>query len=231
MGLADDVRALRDRTLAELAAAHDYYTHTRTVWNLFGSFIPPQGPFQIHNEMTGTIASRDELIALSKRYVDKQLAEATFLQFLTIFESFYGDLVGLWLTAYPQSMGRRTVDFRTILDQPDKDALIRLVVRRELNDVLYDRPTAWFAYLEERANLGVPSADAVGRIAEAKAARDVMLHNRGISNAAYRMKAGDWARTPVGEEVDVAEPYHGTVYRLMLAVVGDLGGSLAAKVA
>jgi hypothetical protein len=34
MALADDIRALRDRALAELAAAHDYSTDTKMSWRI-----------------------------------------------------------------------------------------------------------------------------------------------------------------------------------------------------
>ena len=48
------------------------------------------------------------------------------------------------------------VDFKTILELPDKDAITGLGVRKELNEVLYDPPKAWFAYLEDKAKLGCP---------------------------------------------------------------------------
>ena len=53
------------------------------------------------------------------------------------------------------------VDFRAILDAPDKDAITLLVVNKELNEVLYDRPRGWFAYLEDRAKLGCPTSDEI----------------------------------------------------------------------
>ena len=34
MALADDIRTLRDRVLAELNAAHDYYEETKTAWDI-----------------------------------------------------------------------------------------------------------------------------------------------------------------------------------------------------
>jgi|GEM_PF-5643843 len=34
MALSDDIRVLRDHIQADLAAAHDYYTDTKTAWRI-----------------------------------------------------------------------------------------------------------------------------------------------------------------------------------------------------
>jgi hypothetical protein len=49
------------------------------------------------------------------------------------------------------------------------------------HDYYYERPTGWFAYLNEKVKLGCPTEDEVDRIAEAMASRDVLVHNRGIA--------------------------------------------------
>ena len=54
-----------------------------------------------------------------------------------------------------------------------------------MNEVLYERPSGWFAYLETKVKLGCPSGEEIERIAEAKASRDVLLHKRGIAGKTY----------------------------------------------
>ena len=71
-------------------------------------------------------------------YVAEQLTQATFQQFISIFEHFFFELLRHWLTAYASSLGGRKVDFKAILDAPDKDSITQLVVNKEVNDVLYD---------------------------------------------------------------------------------------------
>src|SRR5437868_972673 len=105
--------------------------------------------------------------------------------------------------AYPQSLSGRKVDFQAVLDASDKHAITLLVVNKELNDVLYDRPTNWFRYLEDRANVGCPTPDEIDRIAEAKASRDVLAHNRGVANKTYESKAGRLARYKDGDRIDL----------------------------
>ena len=229
MALPDDISALRDRVLADLAAAHDYYTDTRIVWDMAQRIIAQGQRFTIRNKTTGTITTQVELAAKARGYVAGQLAESTFQQFISIFENFYIDLLRLWLTTYPGSLGKKTVELRAILELPDKDAITDFVVRKELNDVLYGRPTGWFTYLEEKAKLGCPATDEVDRIAEAKASRDVLVHNAGVANKIYELKAGVLARFHEGDRIDIPEHYHREIWELIRKIVTDVSDAAIAK--
>jgi hypothetical protein len=120
MPLSDDLRSLRDRVLGELTSAHDYYSDTKIAWELVCDHIAAGNSLTIRNPVTGTVTTQKELELRSRGYVTEQLTEATFQQFLALFEVFYFDLLRLWLTAYPRSLGKKTVDFKTRLDLPDK---------------------------------------------------------------------------------------------------------------
>jgi hypothetical protein len=171
MALSDEIRALRDRTLFDLNSAHDYYADTKNAWRFFEDVISEGRTYRSTNTATGTMTTGAELVIKSRGYVSRQLPEATFQQFIALFESFFFDLLKLWLTAYPQSLGGKKLDFKAVLEAPDKDAITELVVTREVNEVMYDRPAGWFAYLESKVNLGCPSPGEIERIAEAKASR------------------------------------------------------------
>ncbi len=123
------------------------------------------------------------------------------------------------------------MDFKAVLDAPDRDAIVLHVVNREINDVMYERPAAWFAYLNERAKLGCPSADEIDHVAEAKATRDVLVHNRGVATRTYVAKAGRLARHADGDTVDLDPPYHRRVWSVFLKVVADVSGAAALKAA
>lgn len=43
------------------------------------------------------------------------LAEATFQQFVAIFENFFFDLLRLWLLAYPRSLADKELRFKDVL--------------------------------------------------------------------------------------------------------------------
>jgi hypothetical protein len=229
VALADDIRALRDRILADLNAAHDYYTETKIAWDIVRQVIAAGHTFSVRNMTTGTMTTQAELASKARGYVAEQLAEATLQQFISLFENFFFELLRLWLLAYPQSLSGKKLDFQAVLDAPDKDAITSRVVDKEVNDVLYDRPTGWFKYLEDKVKLGCPTPDEVDRIAEAKASRDALVHNRGIAGSAYESKAGRLARYKNGERIDITEPYHRETWELVRKIITDLSNAAIAK--
>ena len=135
------------------------------------------------------------------------------------------------MTAYPESLGGKKVDFKVILDAPDKDSITSYVVRKELNEVLYDRPTGWFDYLESKAKLGCPSGRRSTHIAEAKASRDVLVHGRGIAGKTYESKAGTLARWKDGERIAITDQYHRETWSLLRKVIADVSNAGIAKFA
>lgn len=230
MPLADDIRAVRDRAITELIAAHDYYADTKAAWQFFGDAIQTGYQFSKTNAVTGTTTSETELLGRIPGYVDERLAEATFLTFLSIFEAFFTDFVRAWLRAYPQNLAATDpVPVDVILDAADKAEIATFVIDRAVGGLMYRKPADWFAYLDKKLKLGCPSADEVERFAEAKATRDVLIHNRGVVNEVYAAKAGHRARYAVGEQVDVPEPYHREVWDLLQKIVADLADAVAAK--
>lgn len=231
MVLADEIRALRDRALADLDSAHDYYSDTKIAWQLVRNLIAAGHSFINRNTLTGTVTSQADLATKARGYVAEQLNEATFQQFVAIFEHFLFELLRLWLTAYPGSLGGKKLDFKLVLDSPDKDSIIALVVRKELNEVLYDRPAGWFDYLESKARLGCPSVDEIERIAEAKASRDVLVHGRGIVGKTYESKAGNLARWKDGDRISITDQYHREIWGLLRKVISDVSAAGIVKVA
>lgn len=230
MALAEDIRLLRDRVLADLNAAHDYYTDTKAAWRIVHKVVQAGHTFSIRNMTTGTVTTQADLASKSRGYVVEQLAEATFQQFVSIFENYFVDLLRLWLMAYPQNLLTKKVDLKDVLDAPDKDAITLLVVNKELIEILYKRPADWFAYLEARAKLGCPIQNDIDRIAEAKASRDVLVHSRGVASQIYESKAGSLARYKVGQRIDIPEHYHRETWELIHKLVTDISNAAIAKV-
>jgi hypothetical protein len=229
MALTDDIQALRERVLADLNNAHDYYADTKIAWALVRQVVVAGRKFTIRNRATGTVSTQDELAVKTRGYVAEQLAEANFQQFISIFENWFFDLLRLWLLAYPKNLIDKKVDFKEVLDAPDKDAITFLVVSKELNEVLYKKPAEWFSYLEAKAKLGCPTPEEIDRIAEAKASRDVLVHNRGIASKTYESKAGKPARYAAGQRIDIPEQYHRETWELIRKVVGDVSNAAMAK--
>ena len=121
MALVDEIRSLRDRVSNDLNAAHDYYEHTKLVWIAYQGFVEKGLVSTYKNLATGNIIDQDELYDRAPIYIAGPLIEASFQQFIAIFESFLFDLLHLWMTAHPRSLGKRPVDLRTILEAADRE--------------------------------------------------------------------------------------------------------------
>lgn len=103
------------------------------------------------------------------------------------------------------------------------------MVEKQVNELQYKRVKEWFEYIEKLAKLGCPSPDEIERIAEIKATRDILVHNRGIANAIYLEKSADLARFAVGERVEVSEHYHRESWQLVKQVITDVANAGCAK--
>lgn len=231
MALADEIRALRDRAIGDLTAAHDYYTDTKTAWQIVRNWVTANtgNAIRFQNVTTGTVTTGADLAGKAQGYVSVYLAEATFQQFMAIFETFLTDFLRAWLMANPTGLrpeGKKdkemTVGLSAILDARDKESLIRSLVERRVGGVMYARPTAWFSFLKRVTRISNPTREEIALIAEAKATRDVLVHNRGIVGQQYLEKVGAQARAKVDDRIEISESYHQETWELLRKVVTDV---------
>lgn len=231
IAISDDLITLRNRALEELADAHDYYANTKTAWRIVRRVIQAERNVTVKNKATGNEITGAVLAARSRVYVSRQLTEATFQQFHSIFEDFVLKIVRHCLTANPKSLSEKMVKFATILGASDLESIRSYVIDKEADDVLRGRPADWFAYLKSIADLGCPTPSEVSSIAEARASRDVLVHNGGVVGKVYTSKAGNLERHPEGERLEVDVVYHRATWDLFRKVVTDLSDAAAAKIA
>lgn len=230
MALADDIRALRDRTLAQLTATHDYLFHTEVAWRLVGVQLTSNPNPTYRNPATGTTTTAQDLSALAVDYSTRHIAEATFLRFYSIFEVFVGDLLRLWLTEFPRGIGGKTFRLEDALDAGSLPALVARAVDHEVAEVTYKSPRKVLEYLERRIGTPLPPAAEIDGLAEAKATRDVLVHSRGVADAEYQAKAGPRARAAAGQRLDIPKPYHQGVWDLLNKLITDLSAAAVAKI-
>jgi hypothetical protein len=230
--LADEIQDLANRVHDGLRAGHDYYRHAKLSWRLVRGHAKRGGGFKVRNPETGTVVNAMQLANLSWHYEASYLAESVFQHFVSLFEDFLFELLRLWLSAYPAGIpnkDKKPVDLATIIDAVDKAAILGLVIDRELNDLRYTRPAAWFKYLNDRVKLGCPTDEQIEGLTEVKASRDILIHNRGIVNATYLEKAGTRARYKLGQRLEIQEPYLRETWQLIRDVVGELATAAIAK--
>src|SRR5436190_18794725 len=122
MALEDEIRLLRDRSVTDLNVAHDYYTDAKIAWRVLLEAVASGRTFKFRKTITGSITTQIDLTTKARGYIAEQLAEATFQQFIAIFEGYFFDLLRIWLMAYPRNLSGRKVDFKSVLDAPDKNS-------------------------------------------------------------------------------------------------------------
>jgi hypothetical protein len=231
MPLSDNIKALRDRATFDLVAAHDYYFDSKKAWEIARKYVEDGNSISKENEVTKTETHSDVFIEKAKSYLAKEVIEATFLQFISIFESFITDFMKVWFVAYPGALEEKKIDVTMILNLPNKEAIIEAIAEQGANAIIYDKPANWFSKIEKFAKLNVPVPNEIERIVEAKATRDLLIHNRGVVNATYLEKAGKAPRYKnIGDRVSVSSQYHGEIWQLFKKVVDDMSTAALNKI-
>jgi hypothetical protein len=205
MALADAIGELANRTLVALDGGHDYYTYTKRVWRLLQRIVKEGRTFNFRNPATGTAVDQQALLLRRAQGLPRHPR------------------------AQPGIANWKQVDFGTVLKATDKTAIISGVVDRELNELKYERVADWFAYLDRLVKLGCPTADEIEQLAEIKASRDILVHNRGIANATYLAKAGSHSRCRDGERLEIPEPYHRASWETIKKVIQDVSQAAIQK--
>lgn len=235
MAIADQIRDLAEQIQNDLTQALSYYYDTKIAWRLVRQFVDEGRPILVRNKLIDETIDGPTLEGRAQGYVTGYLAESVFQHYITLFEDYTFGLIGLWLMAYPRGIigldddkgdhrlkgTDRAVPLSLITDNPDRESILRAVIEQELNRLKYRRPAAWFEYLEDRAKLGLPSKDQIESLAEMKASRDILVHNRGLVNPTYRFKSGSKARYTDGDRLEIIEPYLQECFRIITEVIRE----------
>jgi len=229
MALNDDLRLLANRAQSALDQSHDYFTYTKRVWRLLQKDVEKGRKLKFQNPLTKSRMNGQALREIADDYIADYLTTASFQHFVSLFEDFFFDLLRLWLAAYPGSLSRNQLEFSAVLKAADKNEIVLAVVDKQLNEIKYKRVADWFDYLDRLVKLGCPTPDEIDALAEMKASRDVLVHNRGIANPTYLGKAGSRARCQDGELLEVPEPYHRQSWELTRKMIGDIAEAAIQK--
>jgi hypothetical protein len=226
VAIADEIDALARRTQNDLDDLHNFGVHVHVIWEQFKRWAKAGNRLKSKNSRTKTEVTEGDLVNRYARYRITYVHGLGFVQLTTILESFVFDFLRLLLTNDPRHLAqKKQIEVGVVLAAADKDAIVWLIVERELNELKYDRPRAWFDYLNRIVNLGCPTQDEIERVAEMKAARDLVIHNAGIVNAIYLDKAGSKARYALGETVVIDRAYFDDGWKLAKGLVDDIVAS------
>jgi hypothetical protein len=149
---------------------------------------------------------------------------------VALFEHNFFRLIRLLIEHEPRHLsGKRQLEYALVLNAKTREEIIALLIDREINETKYKNVGEWFSYLEKLASgISLPQGD-IERIAEAKASRDILVHNAGIVNQTYVNKAGPAARFVLGELLDVSGHYTRDTWTLFLNSLTQVVDSLLAR--
>jgi len=229
MPVQDDLRRIADRAHWELDSVHDFFEHSKIVWQSFQTFVDQGHKVTGENLATGTRIDQDGLIRLAPQYTRDYLTTFTFRQFVSAFEVFLFNFLHRLLLHNPWQFARSQLEFEVVLKAGDRDEVISGIIAKQLNELKYDTLREWFVAAERAVHLGCPTADEIDTLTEVKATRDVLEHNAGVVNEIYLRKAARKARYAVGDLIEIDDTYHLESWRLIKKVVTDVTNAAVAK--
>jgi hypothetical protein len=243
MPLSDDIRGLADHILERVDEAREFYIHSRQAWRLVQGLARKGRPVGIVDRATKRQLPTEDLKARTEKYVGIRLNGSIFKDLSSLLEDWMLGLIRLWLTAYPEDLdlhfdpatglrrGKKheevQIPLSRLLHLRDCNAILDGLVDRVVRDLTYERPERWFRYIDSRIALGCPDTAQRQKLAEMKAARDCLEHNRGMINRDYISKAGTAARYAEGDLVQIDEPYLMECFALLRDVTVAMAGAAA----
>lgn len=231
--LVDGLKAHRARIIRELREAMEFKAFTDLAYVMATALVQGSGKFHPivlgFSDFASAAGMQDEVVA--KDMLPLRFAKAKENYFfamvhehqVALFEHLFFDELRLLLLHQPKHLSRKKqIDYGTVLDATDKEQLLWSIVDRELNELKYKNVREWFEYVEKLVSGSSVSDADVGLVAEAKATRDILVHNAGLINNVYVSKSGEYARFAVGDRADVAGDYTRDVWSLFLKVLLQL---------
>ncbi len=229
MSVQDDLQSIADQAHAELDSVHDFFEHSKIVWRSFQILVDEGHSISAENLATGTRIDQDGLMQLAPRYTRDYLSTFTFRQFVSAFEVFLFNLLHRLLLYNPWQFAKSQLEFEVVLKAGDRDEIISGMILKQLNELKYNSLREWFVAVEKAVNLGCPTADEIDILAEVKAVRDILEHNKGVVNEIYLRKAGRKARYVIGDRIEIDDNYYLESWRLIKKVVTDVTDAAIAK--
>src|SRR5262249_31773472 len=229
MAVADNLRAIADRAVRDLDAVHDFFEHSKIVWQSFRDIVDRGHTVVSQNRATGTTADQHDLVRLAPQYTREYLASFSFRHFVSAFEVFLFGFLHRLLLHNPWQFAGKQVDFDVVLRARDREEVVSAVILKQLNELKYESLRDWFVALDKALKLDCPSEDEKDALAEVKATRDILEHNAGVVNEIYRRKAGTKARYAVGDQVEIDDTYHLDSWRLIKKVVTDVAAAAVGR--
>jgi hypothetical protein len=221
MSVISQLLIFEQTAITRLNEVQTYYQDTLAVWAIVQRLVREQNPIATVDSTNGKpLFSTADLSQKARTYTTGYLAESTFLQFNAIFETFFFDLLEVWLFEYNHLLENRQFDVDIVRRSVDKNEILRFIVQDAVNKLKYENPRDWFKKRLNKYLRAQPLTDEqIDALAEIKASRDIIIHNQGIVNQTYLIKAATKARFSLDEQICISHDYHQDTLALLTQLI------------
>jgi len=130
-----------------------------------------------------------------------------FISHIAAFEIFLQELLSLVIQKHPKKVGTCQFPLQRILDASSTEELVQLAIDDHLNKLMYEKPSEYLKKVCGLLAIDVASIESRWRIfVEAKARRDLGLHNAWKCNAIYLRKLEEAGCTTTLKIGDLSNP-------------------------
>ena len=170
---------------------------------------------------------KQALIELYKVLANQTTPLNGLYQIVTIMEAVLGDIVRLVIQKYPKKLGdKRKIDLAIVLSGNSIEAVQHAATDTYINELSYKNPLDFAKEFHTLVGVNLLELPAYHQYVEAKATRDIHIHNNGMANEIYCAKSGSHSRTQPGAELPVDIDYFIQSYKYSLFITGYLKDQL-----
>lgn len=228
--LVDELKQHKEKVLSEFRDAMEFKAFTDLAYMFAKEFsgLPENNRrlFLGHSQYASEVGMVDQEVNINDLpdYFDNAKENYFFSlihqQQIALFEHLFFDLIKIFLLDRPERLSKKKqIDYGSIFEVSSKEELIAKLVDRELNEIKYKNVTEWFDYLDKLVGLPEFTKEELDKLAEAKACRDILVHNAGVANQIYIHKSGEAARFNEGQKMDVSGDYTRDTWSLLIEML------------
>lgn len=145
------------------------------------------------------------------------------LELITATEALLGDIIKVIFNKFPEKIpSSRKIDVSTVISSDSLESLKQYVIDSFLNELAYKSPEDYIREFKKYTNIDIVESELFLIYREAKASRDIFIHNQGIVNEIYISKSGDKFRADVGQQLPINALYFLKVYGTAINLIESI---------
>ncbi len=164
--------------------------------------------------------SKDEIISQYTELTNSQIAVNGIYQLVTILEAALSDFLREVILTYPQKIGKkRDIKSNMVLSCTSIEELHLKIVDEIVHKLSFASPKDFAEECKSFFSINMLECPAFHKYLEIKATRDIYIHNLGVANEKYIVKADSHARVKSGQRLPVNIAYFLESYEYTLQLI------------